>query len=57
MVETYLTNTSENYRTKLLNLYKVNRQGENKRYNPKNLGNKKLLWHGSRFSNFGGILS
>ena len=26
-------------------------------YNPNNLGNKKLLWHGSRFSNFVGILS
>lgn len=35
----------------------MEREGEDKIFNPQNLGNKKLLWHGSRFSNFGGILS
>ena len=38
-------------------MFKLERDGEDKRYNPKKLGNKMLLWHGSRFSNFVGILS
>lgn len=41
----------------LVDCFKIKRDGEDKIYNPKNLGNKKLLWHGSRFSNFVGILS
>ena len=35
----------------------MNRHGESAGFNPKNLSNSKLLWHGSRFSNFVGILS
>ena len=42
---------------KLLDLYSVEREEESKRFNPDNLDNVKLLWHGSRFSNYGGILS
>ena len=42
---------------KVLDLFKLKREGEDARFNPKKIGNKKLLWHGSRFSNFGGILS
>ena len=39
------------------NVFKLKRQGEDKIFNPNKLGNKKLLWHGSLFSNFVGILS
>jgi hypothetical protein len=37
--------------------FKIARDGEDKAYNPKKLDNKKLLWHGSSYSNFVGILS
>ena len=39
----------------LLKAYELNRIGEEKKF--KDLGNKKLLWHGSRMTNFVGILS
>lgn len=39
-------------------MFKIARQGEAQRYKPfKRLHNKRLLWHGSRLSNFAGILS
>ena len=39
-------------------IFKVNRKGENKRFKPfKKLPNRKLLWHGSRTTNYAGILS
>ena len=41
----------------MLECFKIAREGEADKYNPKNLDNKKLLWHGSRYSNFVGILS
>jgi poly [ADP-ribose] polymerase len=52
----YLKNTSKYYSNiKILELYSVNREGEDKKY--LNLKNKYLLWHGTRISNFVGILS
>ena len=39
----------------LLKAYELNRYGERKKF--KDYGNKKLLWHGSRMTNFVGILS
>ncbi|TNV79748.1 hypothetical protein FGO68_gene2208 [Halteria grandinella] len=57
MIETYLNHTKEHNKVKILDIFKVDRPEEAKKYNPKKLGNKMLLWHGSRFSNFGGILS
>ncbi len=57
MIETYISNTNDGRKLKLLDVFKVEREGEDKKFNPKNLGNKKLLWHGSRFSNYVGILS
>lgn len=57
MLSTYLDNTKNGYNLKLLEAFKLEREGEEKVYNPRGLGNKMLLWHGSRFSNFGGILS
>lgn len=41
-----------------LQVFVVKRQGEEKRFKPfKKLHNRKLLWHGSRTTNFAGILS
>ena len=42
---------------KLQEVYKVARPAEQTGFNPSNLDNKKLLWHGTRFSNFVGILT
>ena len=39
-----------------LQLFKIEREGEHSKFKS-DIGNRKLLWHGSRFSNFGGILS
>lgn len=42
----------------LFQLFTVQREGEAKRFKPfKKLHNRKLLWHGSRVTNFAGILS
>ena len=39
-------------------VFKVNRHGENERFQPfKELYNRRLLWHGSRNTNYAGILS
>ncbi len=39
-------------------VFEVAREGESDRFEPqKSLGNRRMLWHGSRTSNFGGILS
>ena len=39
----------------LIKAYEINRLGESQKF--KDYGNKKLLWHGSRITNFVGILS
>ena len=39
----------------LIKAYELNRKGERNKF--KDYGNKKLLWHGSRITNFVGILS
>jgi poly [ADP-ribose] polymerase len=52
-----LENTKDGRKLALIDLFRVGRKGEENVYNPNKLNNKKLLWHGSRFSNFGGILS
>ena len=39
----------------LLKAYSLNRHGEEKKF--KDFGNKKLLWHGTRITNYVGILS
>ncbi|XP_065208896.1 poly [ADP-ribose] polymerase-like [Planococcus citri] len=61
-LQLYVQNTHakahNNYRLEIVEIYKVERQGERKRYEPfNNLYNRKLLWHGSRLANFAGILS
>lgn len=57
MIEEFLKNGQDGRKLKLMHAYKVKRHGEEKTFNPKKYGNKKLLWHGSRFSNYVGILS
>jgi hypothetical protein len=37
--------------------YKLSRKGEANSYIPKIWGNRKLLWHGTRLTNFDGILT
>lgn len=44
-------------RMQIKDIFEVEREGEAKRFEPqKPLGNRRMLWHGSRTSNFGGIL-
>lgn len=57
MLDEYIQNTNRGRNLKIIDIMKVKRDGEDKVYNPQKLGNKKLLFHGSRFSNFVGILS
>ncbi|XP_076760551.1 poly-(ADP-ribose) polymerase [Xylocopa sonorina] len=62
MVEQYVNNTHAathtQYELEIEDLFVIKRQGEDSRYKPfKKLPNKKLLWHGSRTTNFAGILS
>ena len=57
MINQYVQNSREYFRVELLNAIKLEREGEAERFNPKGLSNRALLWHGSRFSNFVGILS
>lgn len=57
MIERYVVNTSGHRRLKIKDCFTIEREGEDGRFNPQNLSNRKLLWHGSRFSNFPGILS
>jgi len=62
MIQKYLVNTHaathDKYKLEVVDIFKVNREGESSRYaafSP--LPNKMLLWHGSRTTNFVGILS
>ncbi|XP_030854208.1 poly [ADP-ribose] polymerase 1 [Strongylocentrotus purpuratus] len=46
------------YRLSVEEVFRINRDGEGTRFKPfKKLHNRQLLWHGSRKTNFGGILS
>ena len=50
--------THSNYKLIVEDVFKVRRDGEDKHYEAfKKLHNRKLLWHGSRLTNFAGILS
>lgn len=50
--------THSQYKLEIEDVFVIKRQGEDKRYKPfKKLHNRKLLWHGSRTTNFAGILS
>ncbi|XP_060772355.1 poly [ADP-ribose] polymerase 1 [Neoarius graeffei] len=50
--------THNTYTLEVEEIFKINRDGEYQRYRPfKDLPNRQLLWHGSRTTNFAGILS
>ena len=53
--------THNQYKLEVECVYKVEREGEQQRYErfikEHNIGNKQLLWHGSRVTNWAGILS
>ena len=62
MLEEYVTNTHapthSSYSLELMDVFKIERHDEAKRYKPfKKVPNRKLLWHGSRTTNYAGILS
>ena len=61
-IEKYVKNTHAEthnlYTLEIQDVFKVYRKGESKRFKPfKQLPNRKLLWHGSRTTNYAGILS
>lgn len=62
IIEQYVKNTHaethNTYSLKIKDVFKILRTGEEKRFKPfKKLHNRKLLWHGSRITNFAAILS
>jgi len=62
ILEEYVKNTHASthtqYTLEIQEIFKVSRKGEAKRFKPfKALPNRTLLWHGSRTTNFAGILS
>ncbi|XP_075970335.1 poly-(ADP-ribose) polymerase [Anticarsia gemmatalis] len=62
MIKKYVRNTHASthqyYTLDLQQVFKVVREGEEKRFKPfRKLHNRRLLWHGSRTTNFAGIIS
>ena len=59
MVENYLANTHASthnwYNLKLEEVYEIHRESDKKRFK-EDIGNRMLLWHGSRLTNWCGIL-
>ncbi|XP_059164443.1 poly [ADP-ribose] polymerase 2-like isoform X2 [Physella acuta] len=59
LVKDYLllthANTHNQYSMELLDVYRCDKEGESDRYT--DYGNRMLLWHGSRLTNWAGILS
>lgn len=62
MIEKYIKNTHAathmQYALEIEEVFAIKRHGEEQRFKPfKKLPNRKLLWHGSRTTNYAGILS
>lgn len=62
LIQKYVKNTHADthkmYELEIIDVFKVARQGEARRFKPfKKLHNRRLLWHGSRLTNYVGILS
>ncbi|XP_063095480.1 poly [ADP-ribose] polymerase 1 isoform X2 [Cavia porcellus] len=62
VIRKYVKNTHATthnaYDLEVVDIFKIAREGESQRYKPfRQLHNRKLLWHGSRTTNFAGILS
>ena len=60
ILETYVKNTHakthNSYDLRVMEIYKLDKEGEDERFR-KDLHNRMLLWHGSRLTNWVGILS
>ena len=61
-LERYVKNTHASthsmYSLEIEDVFKIQRKGESKRFKPfRKLHNRQLLWHGSRTTNYAGILS
>ncbi|XP_036864787.1 poly [ADP-ribose] polymerase 1 isoform X1 [Manis javanica] len=61
-IRKYVKNTHASthnaYDLEVIDIFKIAREGESQRFKPfKQLHNRRLLWHGSRTTNFAGILS
>uniref|UniRef100_A0A8C8R4N6 Poly [ADP-ribose] polymerase n=1 Tax=Pelusios castaneus TaxID=367368 RepID=A0A8C8R4N6_9SAUR len=62
IIKQYVKNTHASthnaYDLKVVDIFKIEREGESQRYKPfRQLHNRQLLWHGSRTTNFAGIFS
>uniref|UniRef100_A0A182R0F8 Poly [ADP-ribose] polymerase n=1 Tax=Anopheles farauti TaxID=69004 RepID=A0A182R0F8_9DIPT len=62
LLEQYVRNTHAathaSYELEIAEIFCIKRKGEDRRYQPfRKLHNRKLLWHGSRLTNFVGILT
>uniref|UniRef100_A0A8C2EQZ9 Poly [ADP-ribose] polymerase n=1 Tax=Cyprinus carpio TaxID=7962 RepID=A0A8C2EQZ9_CYPCA len=62
LIQQYVKNTHaathNTYTLDVEEIFKINREGESQRFRPfKELHNRQLLWHGSRTTNYAGILS
>jgi len=56
MCNTFMTNQQGDFNLQLLNVFKVSREEDDKNFD-ESVGNRHLLWHGSRLTNYVGILS
>ncbi|GAM21098.1 hypothetical protein SAMD00019534_042730, partial [Acytostelium subglobosum LB1] len=58
-IQKYVNNTYQgSKKPTITSVFRIEREGEVARFdNAKHLGNRKLLWHGSRLTNFVGIIS
>jgi len=52
----YIENTKGQYNPKVEEIWELRRDQDEKRFN-NSIGNNLLLWHGSRVTNFVGIIS
>lgn len=62
LIQVYITNghmSTHHFKVEIKEIFSVNRHGEREAYmkKSKSIKNKRLLWHGSRTSNFVGIIS
>jgi len=58
LIQTYVKNTHQGQVPVVDEVYKLVREGEDDRYKTKkSLGNEMMLWHGSRLTNYVGIIS
>lgn len=60
LLQKYVKNTHATthtaYKLEIMDIYEINKEIESKRFKEE-IGNKWLLWHGSRLTNYVGILS